>query len=197
VSSVVEIVVLELQVRVRVHVRRGVVVAVHRNRRQRARGFRGLYLQQAAALQGARALGLRRGVPAQQRRVFVAQARQLRALGAQLVLQLDAQFARLVEVGLEFGEPLLVAPLVARTRAYQVGDLLARLSVPAAHDAAPTSAVAAAIAATMRSAAGCEKTQGPKAQTSDTPAIAEGATAGATAGNGGDVHVAWPETYRA
>lgn len=41
-------------------------------------------------------------------------------------------------------------------------------------NAAPTSAVAAAIAATMRSAAGCEKTQGPKAQTSDTPAIAEG-----------------------
>jgi uncharacterized membrane protein len=40
--------------------------------------------------------------------------------------------------------------------------------------AAPTSAVAAAIAATMRSAAACEKTQGPKAQTSDTPAIAEG-----------------------
>lgn len=122
-------VVLELQL----HVRRGLVV-VRRNRWQRARGFRGLYLQQAAALQGARALGLGRGVPAQQGRVFIAQARQLRALGAQLVLQLDAEFARLVEVGLKLGEPLLVAPLVARTRAYQVSHLFARLCVPAAHE---------------------------------------------------------------
>jgi hypothetical protein len=40
--------------------------------------------------------------------------------------------------------------------------------------AAPTTAVAAATAATTRSVAGEEKTQGPKAQTRETPAIADG-----------------------
>jgi len=40
--------------------------------------------------------------------------------------------------------------------------------------AAPTTAVAAALAAMTRSTACCENTQGPKAQTSETPAIADG-----------------------
>ncbi|CAM5707465.1 hypothetical protein SAURM35S_01546 [Streptomyces aurantiogriseus] len=48
--------------------------------------------------------------------------------------QLDAQLARLVEVTLQFGDAFLEAPLVARTRAREVGDLFAGLDVPAAHD---------------------------------------------------------------
>ncbi|GGN05646.1 hypothetical protein GCM10011578_029460 [Streptomyces fuscichromogenes] len=40
--------------------------------------------------------------------------------------------------------------------------------------AAPTAAVAAAIAASVRSTVGWENNQGPRAQTRETPAIAEG-----------------------
>ncbi len=98
---------------------------------------RRLYLEHPALLQDARALGLRRGVPAQQRGVLVAQPGQFGALGAQPLLQLRAQLAGLLEVGLQFGDPFLEAPLVARTRAREVGDALARLGVPAAqHDRA-------------------------------------------------------------
>ncbi len=65
--------------------------------------------------------------------MLVAQAGELRALGAQPLLQLGAQLARLLQVGLQFGDPLLVPPFVADTRACQLGDPFARLCVPAAH----------------------------------------------------------------
>ena len=63
---------------------------------------------------------------------------------------------------------------VSFTSSHGPGDAPLSLRLATLVDAYAASAVAAAIAATMRSAAGCEKTQGPKAQTSDTPAIAEG-----------------------
>src|SRR5690606_29261731 len=101
--------------------------------RQGPCGGRGLYLQYPALLQDACPVRLGRGVAAQQRRVLVAQAGQLRPLGPQPLLQLLAQLARLVEIGLQFGDPLLETPLVARPRAREVGDAFARLDVPAPH----------------------------------------------------------------
>ncbi|GAA3298752.1 hypothetical protein GCM10020295_35140 [Streptomyces cinereospinus] len=66
--------------------------------------------------------------------MLVAQPGQFGALGPEPLLQLAAQLARLLQVGLQVGDPLLVPPLVAHPRAREVGDLLAGLDVPAAHD---------------------------------------------------------------
>ncbi|BFO14105.1 hypothetical protein SHKM778_04930 [Streptomyces sp. KM77-8] len=66
--------------------------------------------------------------------MLVAQPREFRALGAQPLLQLRPQPARLLEVGLEFGDPFLEAPFVARPRAREIGDMLARLGIPLPHD---------------------------------------------------------------
>ncbi len=112
----------------------GLRLGAARGRQREGTGGLGrLDLQQSAPFQGGCALGLGRGVAAQQSRVLVAQPGQLRALGTQPLLQLGAQLARLLQVGLQFGDALLEAPLVAGTRAREVGDLLARRGVPAAH----------------------------------------------------------------
>lgn len=86
------------------------------------------------ALQDAGALGLRVGVPAQQRGVFAPQPGQLDALAAQLRLQAGADLPRLLQVRFELRRALLGAPLVARAGARQLGDATARIAVPAAHE---------------------------------------------------------------
>lgn len=88
----------------------------------------------AAAFEGAGPLGLGVGVPAQQGGVLAAQARDLGALGPDLLLQLGAQFPGLLEVRLQFGDALLVAPLGPGPRTGQLGDPLARHPVPAPHE---------------------------------------------------------------
>jgi len=52
--------------------------------------------------------------------VFTAQPRQLDPLGAQFGVELAAQLARLVDVGLQLGHPLLGLPLVALARTHQI-----------------------------------------------------------------------------
>lgn len=130
--------------------------------------------------------------------MLIAQRRKLRPLGAQLRLQAAAQLAGLVEVGLALRYPFLVAPLVALAGAAELGDLLAGREVPAAHDDGAHDGGRggrrgeAAEHDRFREepgAAGCRRERGLR------PSREE--AAGARVGNGGGVHVAWPETYRA
>lgn len=86
-----------------------------------------------AALQRAGPLGLGGGVPAQQGGVLAAQVGELHALAAQLRLQPGAQLPRLLQVGLQLGDPLLGPPLVTGPGPGQLRDPAAGLPVPAAH----------------------------------------------------------------
>lgn len=86
------------------------------------------------ALQGAGALGLGGRVPAQQRSVLAAQARQFDPLGAQLGVEPGPQHPGLFEVGFELGYPLVRPPLVLDPLAAELGDAAVGRAVPGAHD---------------------------------------------------------------
>ncbi|GFN04867.1 hypothetical protein Smic_34230 [Streptomyces microflavus] len=109
-----------------------------RGRRRASRGQLGgrggrLDGELPAALQRTGPLGLGVGVPAQQSRVLPAQPGELHALAAELGLQTGAQLARLLQVLLQLGYPLLGPPLVTGAGPRQLGDLQPRGPVPAAH----------------------------------------------------------------